>query len=145
MHLIEISNIPRFMNRLLLEDEFDDLLLVEAVVNGRFRTEIWGLLDERFFDTGEMPDRKYALWSEVRPIIRDIIKGKRTPVGFKIVLEKDLGSDTGDRKLITLLFKNNELKAVSSVAHQKFTLERSDDTLWDAEAEALLRERDENG
>ena len=78
LHMLEVRDC---MSKLLLSDIFDAFL---------FNTfHLDGYLKKDFFDTEEalsrFSSREYSLWKEVRTLCYTIIKGKKTPLGFKFV------------------------------------------------------------
>ncbi len=72
------------MSHLLLKDTFDQFAFIEGEITTFNKFTIDGFLHKDFFD--EEPDREYSCWKELREYCFSIIKGKRTPLHFKIVL-----------------------------------------------------------
>lgn len=84
---VSITDIKNFMAHLLSRETFDLFYLVEASFKKEISYHIDGHLNEDFFDSdSERPEREYCLWKEVRPFAFSIIKGKRLPLGCKVVL-----------------------------------------------------------
>lgn len=92
MLALRITNLKDFMNKLLLQDTFDHFLLCEATITTYASFHIDGALHHDFFDAGEAEQMKAAnwhhcSWQKLRPYCFSIIKGKRTPLNFKIIFQ----------------------------------------------------------
>ena len=72
------------MSHLLLRDTFDKFSFIEGEITTFNKFTLDGFLHKDFFD--EKPARDYSYWREVRDLCFSLIKGKRTPLHFKIVL-----------------------------------------------------------
>ena len=72
------------MAHLLLKDTFDDFSFIEGQITTFNTFQIDGYLQKDFFD--ETPEQTYSHWKDVRDFCFSIIRGKRTPLSFKIVL-----------------------------------------------------------
>ena len=84
---VSITDVKNFMAHLLSRETFDLFYLVEASFKKEISYHIDGHLNTDFFDTdSERPEREYCLWKEVRPFAFSIIRGKRLPLGCKIIL-----------------------------------------------------------
>lgn len=83
MNVITLS--PKIcMSHLLLLETFDRFLFIEGKITTFNTFEIDGFLQKDFFDT--LPESAYSRWKDVRDFCFRLIKGKRTPLSFKIVL-----------------------------------------------------------
>ena len=96
MLALQITSLKQFMYRLLNTEIFDGFLLEEAIVTTAYTYHVDGHVNRDFFEKEEDTDAPvhpddFAPWKTVRPLIFDLIKGKRTPLNFKLVLH--LGSE----------------------------------------------------
>ena len=87
LHMLEVRDC---MSKLLLSDIFDAFLFIEGDITTFNTFHLDGYLKKDFFDTRRSPSpaslpREYSLWKEVRTLCYTIIKGKKTPLGFKFV------------------------------------------------------------
>ena len=94
MRTVEIADRKDFTEKLFLQDTFDGFLLREASfttfasfsVDGRFRRE--------FYDSREqelLPDQDYITWKQARPYCLSVIRGRRLPLRFRMILELPAG------------------------------------------------------
>ena len=85
---LQVSDIKDCMTKLLSGDVFDRFYLVEADIRMGITYYLDGHLNPDFFDsdTAAALTRHYCLWKEARPFVFQIIRGKRQPLGFKIIL-----------------------------------------------------------
>ena len=72
------------MSHLLLKETFDTFLFIEGTITTFNTFSIDGYLQKDFFD--EPPYTQYSYWKDLREFCLTIIRGKRTPLNFKIVL-----------------------------------------------------------
>lgn len=92
MLALKIIDVKDFMNKLLIGEVFDRFFLVEASVTTFNVFTIDGRLQQDFFDTDTADSLKsksidYSLWRDVKPYCFSVIRGKRTPLGFKIIFQ----------------------------------------------------------
>lgn len=91
MIALQIKNIKTFMSILLSSDVFDCFLLSEASITTNNTFFIDGHQNKDFFTGEEWEDASvrpydYSMWKDMKSLCFHLIKGRRTPVGFKFVL-----------------------------------------------------------
>jgi len=86
MIALSLTDVKECMSKLLLSETFDPFLFIEGEIMtfGTFTMD--GYLKKDFYEEGTAPEREYALWKDMREYCFSLIKGKRTPLGFKFVL-----------------------------------------------------------
>jgi len=149
MIALKINNIKIFMEKLLTTEVFDNFQVEEVTIETFNTFSIDGHINREFFageinETANNNNRSFSLWSELRPICLNLIKGKRTPISFKFVLHAD--SDTKEAVIsgsegdidpfmlnlgINIKFANNELILTTGTAYNVFTLDKSAEKAWD--------------
>lgn len=138
---IQITEIKNFMAHLLSRETFDSFYLVEASVKMNISYHVDGHLNHDFFDTDTLdkPDRDYCLWKEARPFVFNIIKGKRLPLGCKIILglpkatiaflikeskctfcEEDI-----EGIYLNILYEQKKLMITTGISYRSFSLDKS--------------------
>ncbi len=149
MIAVKIKNIKQFMNLLFNTDSFDSFTLEEASIKTMACFNIDGLYEKDYFDDpGEenapsFPD-PYTPWRLIKPLCRDIIKGKHTPIFMKFVLHGDTGfmedpSFLGVKALILMIrFESTGLSITTGTSMKEFILGSDTDRLWDEEVRRLL-------
>ena len=70
-----------------MEKLFQHFSFVEASFTTFVTYTLDGQLHKEFFDSEQKPMRTYCLWEDVQAQCFSIIKGKRTPLNFKIVFQ----------------------------------------------------------
>lgn len=150
MIAIQITSIKSFMNQLLAGDSFDIFLLEEATITTSNTYHIDGHMNRDFFTAEELEDENvcpydFASWSEMKGLCFNLIKGKRTPLNFKLVLHlkpsqtetllKNEGSsvDRDQVKALVLTIKYNGETAILTTgsAYHTFVMTKEPDTIWD--------------
>lgn len=147
---LTILKVKDFMSKLLINEIFDQFLLVEASITMLNQFIIDGHLHKEFYDNDapeqeELKERKYSLWKEVRPVCFNLIKGSKTPLQFKFVFQL---SNANVSKLLTqggiplnetninglylnIKFDGKNLSCTSATSVNVFTLDKTLDYEWD--------------
>lgn len=149
----EIEEIKKYMNDLLVHEKFDSFYLYEARIKTVLDFFISGKINKDFFDSKEDMELamdgeqigEYITWREVKHTIFDIIKGKRLPISFKLILMfnsenvarlvemNNLAINPEDVSALFLhiYYENGKLVATSGTSLKIFTLDKSIEKLWD--------------
>lgn len=135
---------------LFIGEVFDKFCLTEASITTFNTFSIDGRLLKDFFDTDSLNKitehgRTHSLWKDIRPFCWSVIRGKRTPLSFKIVLHlsrsgveaavrnTDMGisSEQIDGLFLNLQFKNNSLLCTTGLSLRTFSMDKRPEQLWD--------------
>jgi len=150
MKSYKITELKSFMSKLLGSSAFDGFLLAEASISTYNTFVIDGHINKEFFtgdinDDGILPSYEFSMWQDMRSLCFDLIKGKRTPVGFKLVLhlkpeladtllkEGNAAVSLSDLKAFVLNIKydGSELSCITATAYHTFILDKTPDQIWD--------------
>lgn len=152
-----IKNLKTFMNRLLLTDTFDRFSVSEVQITTFATFSIDGKRYPDFYDPDSNEGRTLAtlpqiLWGEVRNHCFSIIKGKHTPLSFKITLllpddEAELliarsGIAIAPEDVFGLYlncqYNGETLTLTTGTSLRVFTLDKSLDQEWDRMLQEFL-------
>lgn len=158
MLALSVTDIKDFMNQLLIGETFDHFSLIEASIVTFNTFTIDGKLQKDFFDTDTLEAftenaMEYSLWQDVKPFCFSVIRGKRTPVSFKIVfrlplkkmqamLEQaipDFSSDVLGGLYLNLQYKNKALLCTTGLSFRSFMPDKRPEQLWDSIISDFLR------
>ena len=115
---------------------------------GKFTMD--GYLQKDFFE--EPPRQTYALWRDLRPYCFSLIKGKRTPLGFRFIFSlsgEDILALLEEHSLdftpqeiqglfLNFRFDGTRLTCTTGVSVSKFTLDKSLEQTWDKWAQTFF-------
>lgn len=149
-----ISNIKQFTKLLFLQETFDTFLVSEISITTYNTFHIDGSINREFYteeEFGQIEEEGFSSWKTLRPFCFSIIKGRRLPLSFKIVLrlsnadvqkliehsEEPIFTEI-DGLFLNLLYKNETLTCVSGTSYKQFTLDRTVDKIWDHAVTDLL-------
>ena len=120
---------------------------------GSFFYHLDGQLHKEFFDSEQKPMRTYCLWEDVQAQCFSIIKGKRTPLNFKIVFQ--LSSSNVEKLLsqsgialkpediyglyLNCQFDGKQLLCTTGTSLKIFTLDKQLDRVWDEMVRKFFR------
>lgn len=158
---LHVTNVKMFMNKLLASEAFDSFLLEEATIMTANTYTINGHINREFFadiDTlqEELPTYEFAKWSDMKVTVFQLIKGKRTPLQIKMVLQLKPESVAAVLKMgdttvtaddiksfvVTIRFDQNGCKVVTAVSYRNFVLDKTPDKLWDQEMKKFLTRKE---
>ncbi|MBR5577473.1 MAG: hypothetical protein IKW28_00590 [Lachnospiraceae bacterium] len=159
MVAIQIKEIKTFMTKLLSSSLFDFFLVKEAQINTYNNFYIEGHTNRDFFTKEELEDpatilHEYSLWQAIKPILFQIIKGKKVPSLLKITLllppEKlSLLSSSFEKQelssflkyfVLTIKYDSQGLTLTTGTAFTTFVADKTADTVWDHEFPKFLSE-----
>ncbi len=150
MIAIKINNKKEFMSKLLVSELFDDFLVEEAVIDTFNTFHIDGKLHKDFYRSDPDFDEEsftatLSSWETLKPVCYSLIKGKRTPLCFKLIFhadEKKLESiiKSADAALqpkditlgLNIRFSNGDVTLTTGTAYSVFTLDKSIEKAWDS-------------
>lgn len=161
MFALQITEVKTFMNKLFLGDSFDAFQLSEAVFVTFNTFHIDGSLQKDYYsseelDTQGLSQQSWSFWRQVRPFCLQLIRGKHTPLEFKIVfrlspanVEKLLAqaqlainpSDI-DGLFLNLHFCQGTLTCTTGSALRFFTLDKTLEHTWDGLVRKFLQKQD---
>ncbi len=146
---LRILDIKGFMAQLLLRDTFDRFYLTEASITTFGMFLIDGRLQKDYYTSEELENEAYAqpysYWKQMRPFCLELIKGKKTPLRFKIVFQlsaantqkllSQLGASLSPSDInglfLNLHFENQTLTCVTGTSLKLFTMDKSLEHAWD--------------
>lgn len=150
MIALQLVDIKDFMHKLLCTDLLDHFLLPEAAISTYINHTIDGHLNPDFFSPGDaqyemLQQTKICPFSMLRPICFQLIKGNRTPLGFKFVfqlspenqrrtIEKsgcNITSEDVAGMFLNLKFQNQKLTCTSGISYRVFSMDKSLEQEWD--------------
>lgn len=161
MQSYQIQDVRDFMKKLLLADTFDTFLLVEASVTTYAAFHIDGHFHGDYFGTDEtaaLPAEQsgFTLWKRLRPFFFELMKGKNTPLQFRIIFRLaphnvdallrqsgvSLRADDVDGLFLNLHYDGTHLNCISGTSLRTFTLDKSLEHAWDSMLERFFRQKE---
>ncbi|MFG6369881.1 MAG: hypothetical protein K1W16_15975 [Lachnospiraceae bacterium] len=159
MIALEIKITKNIMNALLLSEQFDSFLVEEAVITTYNTFHIDGHLVKDFYTHEELEllekEEKstiFSCWKDIRPFCLQLIKGKKTPVSFRVVLhatpqliekiaanpECGVTANLIRSLVLNIRYDNGKVTCITGSAFTTFVMDKSVDRLWDAYMRQLL-------
>lgn len=159
MIALEIKGTKNMMNTLLLSEQFDSFLVEEAVITTFNTFHIDGHLVKDFYSSEELEEFEknqksmiFSCWSDIRPVCFQLIKGKKTPVSFKVVLhaapqliektaanpECGVAANLIRSLVLNIRYDNGKVTCITGSAFTTFVMDKSVERLWDAYVRQLL-------
>ena len=162
MLALKLTEVKDFMNKLLRSETFDHFLLVEGMITTYNTFRIDGRIHKDFFTEEELEEhelnhREFSLWKDVKPFCLELIKGKKTPLGFKFTFQlsrentaKHLTSsgitsiqpENVSGLLLNIRYDNGTLNVITATNLNLFTLEKSLEHAWDDMVKRFLKQQE---
>jgi hypothetical protein len=152
MIALEIKNTKNFMNALLVSSQFEQLLVEEAVITTFNTFHIDGHIVKEFYTSEEIEiledggkTLEFSSWRDIKPICFDLIKGKKTPVSFKVVLlaskgliekiaanpECGVAANLIRSLVLNIRYDNGKVTCITGTSFTTFVMDKSAEKLWD--------------
>ncbi|MBQ7534708.1 MAG: hypothetical protein IJT43_03720 [Stomatobaculum sp.] len=148
-----------FTQALFTRDSFDSFLVLEAEFRTYCLFSVRGNAERGWYTDEELETEQvedYTSWKKLRPVCFGLIRGKRTPLSFKITFrlppaeeEKLLLDSSGGTRIeelggffLNLKFEDGKLLCVSAASINRFPPDRVLEEAWDRWTERFFRERE---
>lgn len=154
MIALKLTSPKKFMSHLLLSETFDQFLLIEGEIVTFNTFRIDGYIQKEFFEEQEnLPE--YSAWKQVREFCYFLIKGKRTPLGFKFIfslspeniarlIERealDFQAENVQGLYLNIRFDENGLSCVTGTSLKTFSMDKSLDKSWDTMVQKFFSQK----
>lgn len=138
------------MSHLLVHETFDRFSFIEGEITTFAKFTINGFLQKSFFE--EPPAGEYASWKHFRDYCYSIIKGKRTPLSFRLIFSlspgdignfltsEDLDFAPEDVQGLYLNFRydGSKLTCTTGTSFKQFTMDKSLEAAWDKKVQEFF-------
>ncbi len=143
------------MSHLLLKETFDSFSFIEGEITTFNKFTIDGFIHKNFFE--DPPAHTHSFWKDIRDFCFSVIRGKRTPLSFKIILSlapEHFQAFLSDHAIcgfrpediqgmyLNFSYDGNTLQCITGVSMHLFTMDKTLEREWDAHAQRLLSELD---
>lgn len=162
MRAYQIQDVKGFMSHLLLSNTFDRFLLAEASITTFNTFHIDGHLNKDYFSSAEEYEMEaadnlvYSRWEQVRPFCFSLIKGKKTPVGMKIIFSLaplnvqklllqnrlPLTNEEVGGLFLNIRYDSQKLTVTTGTSLKTFSLDKTLEQLWDDMAGVFLKKHE---
>ena len=140
---LDSEDIKKFMNCLLREGSFDIFRVHSCEVTTFCTFGIDGTVNRDYFGEGECPEGKCP-WAVLRPAVFDIIKGRKLPKVFKLVLAvpKDklpLLHTNLKEAFLNINYENGGISFVTGTLQNEFSLDKQQDAAFESYIKKLFK------
>jgi len=159
MIALRAEDVRTFTSKLFVKEDFDQFLVKEIEIVTFNRFTIDGHIRQGYFGEEELEERKIeelSSWKMLRPICFALIKGKKLPGSFRIVLQlspeavekfvKNSGLGITESQIqglyLNIRYEEGVLYCVTGTSLYVFTLDKALETEWDRTVERFMREHD---
>ncbi len=154
MLCLKISDVKKFMSKLLVQTVFDNFLLSELDVVTFNAFHINGKINKSWYDTDELvANEEYVKWQQVKSHAFQVIKGNKVPASMKLVFY--LSTENKDRLInrvggtwketdvaqfcLNMKYENGEMYLTTGVAYTIFTMDHTLQEQWDYDLKKFLK------
>lgn len=153
MIALQIKETKNFMNALLIAEQFDMFQVEETTITTFNTFEIDGHMVKDFYTSeeieelesksGQFPD--FSFWKDIRPICFQLIKGKKTPVSFRVILHAnpdmikeianapdcEIAENLIRSLVLNIRYDSGHVTCVTGTSFHTFVMDKTADALWD--------------
>lgn len=145
MRVFNIKEIGLIIRRLLVGEDFDKWQFIRAKIQKANTFEFDGQALKEFYDgVEEVPE--YILWEDIKQIIYEVIRGKKLPLYMIIVIKENIKykDDKDFGRILNFTYKDGEMSVSSGMAYNVFSLDKSNENIWDDDVQNILNEMNIN-
>jgi hypothetical protein len=156
---LEIKATKVFMNSLLVSAQFENFLVEEVVITTFNTFNIDGHIVREFYNNEELETLEsgenvleFSSWRDIRPVCFSLIRGKKTPVSFRVVLrapmdiieeiaanpECGVAANLIRSLAINIRYENGKVTCVTGTSFSTFVMDKSVEKLWDGYVRRLF-------
>lgn len=155
---LKIDDVKQFTSKLFVGDTFDRFLVREAEITTFNTFSINGRIRHGYYSQEEMEENeigKLSSWGMVKPICFSLIKGKRLPQSFQIVMQAapvevdqflthnqlSVMAEQIKGLYVNIRYENGKILCVTGTSVSFFTLDKSLDEAWDESVKWFLKQQ----
>lgn len=158
MVALKIDDMRQFTSQLFVKETFDNFLVKDARIVTFNSFSIDGRVRQGYYTEEETEENKieeYSQWKAIRPVCFSLIKGKRLPESFHIVLKlppenvrhilTPLGGAVREENVeglyLNIKYEKRELVCVTGLSLNYFTLDKTLDGEWDRTVKQFFKSK----
>lgn len=156
MIALKIDDIRQFTSKLFVGEVFDGFLVKEASIVTFNTFTIDGRVRQGYYTEEELEEGKIeelSFWKTVKPFCFSLIKGKKLPGSFRIVLQLDTGAvgrflqaqqlamtaEQVSGLYINIRYEEGMLHCITGTSVTFFTLDKTLENAWDEKVKGFLK------
>ena len=157
MIALTLLDIRTLTANLFVQEMFDKFYMTDAEITTFATYRIEGKRSKAYYSHDELEalgGQEYCLWSEIKPMAYDIIKGKKLPVRFRITFQlpreglQTLIERNGIQipleqvggVCLNIKYEANQLTCVIGVSYNTFVMDKTLDQMWDDNVKNFFRQ-----
>ena len=151
---LNLTNVKDFMSHLLLSETFDNFYFIEGEIVTFNTFTIDGYIQKDFFDS-DAELTEYSYWKSLREYCFSLIRGKRTPLSFRLVFSlsrenmertvrkstPSLNPDDVQGLYLNIRYDGSHLACVTGTSFKTFSLDKSLEHAWDDMVKKFLKQK----
>lgn len=154
---VKIEDIKSFTSKLFVGEVFDHFLVKEVSVSTYNTFTIDGTIKNGYYSKEEMEEQcigTYSIWTTLKPFCFSMVKGKRLPTSFRIILlmpedeterflsTKNIGFPKEQVKglYVNIRYEDEKLTCITGTSVSVFTMDKTLDEEWDNGFKGFLKQ-----
>jgi hypothetical protein len=157
MIALRIEDIKHFTSKLFVGETFDEFLMKEVSIVTFNLFTMDGHIRHGYYTEEELEESKveeFSTWRMVKPLCFSVIKGKKLPGSFQIVLQLSpsgvreflnsrqipMNEDQITGLYINIRYEEGKLYCVTGTSVSFFTMDKTLDQEWDGSVKEFLKQ-----
>lgn len=159
MIALKIEDVKSFTSKLFVKEAFDAFLVKEVSIVTYNSFTIDGHIRQGYYTEEELEENRieeFSSWKMLRPFCFSLIKGKKLPGSFKIVLQlppvnvekfaSGIGAGIDGSQIqglyLNIRYEDGALYCVTGTSLNFFTMDKTLEAEWDKSVKAFLRSQE---
>lgn len=156
---LNIEDVKQFTGKLFVGDTFDSFLVREAEIATFNTFSIDGHIRKGYYTQEELeenPVGEYSPWPVIKPVCFSLIKGKKLPGSFQIVLQAapdkveeflagrslPVTADQIKGLYLNIRYEGGKIICVTGTSVSFFTLDKTLDIEWDEAVKLFMKQQE---
>lgn len=159
MVALKVEDVKTFTSKLFVKEDFDHFLVKEITIVTFNSFTIDGHIRQGYYSPEEMEENHigdFSSWKVLKPICFSLIKGKKLPGSFHIVLTlppsdvdkfaSNSGTGINGEQIqglyLNIRYEDGALYCITGTSLNFFTLDKTLETEWDKAVKNFMRSHD---
>ena len=159
MIALNVVDVKDFTSKILVKNTFDKFYLCDGEIETFISFRFGGKLNDSYYSTEEQEEvenRTLPLWSEVKPFAYQLIRGKKLPLSFKLVMalsaenvawllehnQTSIKPEDVAGLYMNIKYENKVISIVTGVSFKTFVLDKTLEHIWDATVVKFMKQNE---
>ncbi len=159
MIALNIVDVKDFTSKILVKNTFDKFYLCDGEIETFTSFRFGGKINTSYYSAEEQEEigqRTLPLWGEIKPFAYQLIRGKKLPLSFKLVMalsaenvawllehnQTNIHPEDVAGLYINIKYENKAVSIITGVSFKTFILDKTLEHIWDATVVKFMKQNE---